>query len=945
MPHFELDKYHPSQSIPPELSADSIVCEETATKIAGDILDQINDGVTRHYLVIGARGSGKTSVLRLLSNRMANDPVLSAALFPIVFSEEEYSVLAFQDFVIKILEILSRTAHDDTASTAYHNLLVETDDEAAIDGALGFLQDYAVEAKKRLVLIMDNYEQFIQSQAKNDVFRKRMKELLSKSCFIVIAGAAPTAARKAGNKSDSLRELFNCYFLEELDVEQAEYFLSRRAILDGNEEITRKIPMMKGKLKTLRYLIGGTPRLLTMLYRQLTLHPTGDILQILLSLVDDLTPEYKHKFEWLSPQARKVLDAIARASQTVTPTEIARSCRLPVNQVTSTLNRLLKSGYITTAKQAKRKATYYLLSDRLFRLWHHVRYDPVNRQGVIDLVEFLSFWYDHAESINKMALVEYHCHFFHTAGKLYDALRMLEYSSYRFEDLPENGLAGSFFNAQVMNYLWSEQWDLAGEELNRLLDEQLATNEKEKAGAAYYALALFHHQCGLREFTEEHFLKALKSYARSAFSFPDEAEVCNNWACALTNLARLKGDESLYQEAFRKFEQAISIRPDFYEAWGNWGNSLAAFARIKRDDALFGETFAKYQRVAEIKPEEPDALNNWGNTLTALARLKRDEVLFREAFFKYQQATHLKPDMHDAFYNWGTSLVSLARIKKDADLFQEAAAKFKQAVRIEPGFHEALNNWGNALAAQAQLTGEVSLIQSAGTKYQQALGAKPNKPEVFFNWGMMLAEQANRVGDENLLSEAFENLRQAAAIRPDLYYAFAEMGFIKTRKGDFDQALRFFERAFPVAQRMRDQEASAALSRNILQVLKRLIVREVFAQNNGQAEKLFDSFLSYKNVAGKQEWVEALLGLFAAFFSKSRTEIYFKMEEMLREKGGHEQVRLLRPISKAYEFWRSGENPEILDRLNPEVREIVEEILTIADGTASPSPATENAAE
>ena len=45
------------------------------------------------------------------------------------------------------------------------------------------------------------------------------------------------------------------------------------------------------------------------------------------------------------------------------------------------------------------------------------------------------------------------------------------------------------------------------------------------------------------------------------------------------------------------------------------------------------------------------------------------------------------------------------------------------------------------------------------------------------------------------------------------------------------------------------------------------------------------------------------------------------------EKSLHEEVHLLSPLAIACEYWQKGEDAKILDRLNPELREVVEDII------------------
>ena len=70
-----------------------------------------------------------------------------------------------------------------------------------------------------------------------------------------------------------------------------------------------------------------------------------------------------------------------------------------------------------------------------------------------------------------------------------------------------------------------------------------------------------------------------------------------------------------------------------------------------------------------------------------------------------------------------------------------------------------------------------------------------------------------------------------------------------------------------------------------------------------------------------------MLQLFNTFLVKDNVNIYFELEKILHEQQDEDELKLLFPIAKVYEYWQSNEDAEVLDRLNPEVREVVEDIL------------------
>ncbi|MBI3679702.1 MAG: hypothetical protein HY235_04835 [Acidobacteria bacterium] len=167
-------------------------------------------------------------------------------------------------------------------------------------------------------------------------------------------------------------------------------------------------------------------------------------------------------------------------------------------------------------------------------------------------------------------------------------------------------------------------------------------------------------------------------------------------------------------------------------AMNNWGNALSDQAKTKSGEEagrLFEEAGRKYAEAIRLKPDNPEALSNWGAGLLGQAKTKSGEEagrLFEEAGRKCAEAIRLKPDYPEALYNWGNALVGQARTKSREEagrLFEEAGRKYAEAIRLKPDDPKALSNWGGALLDQAQTkSGEErnQLMQEARQKLIEA---------------------------------------------------------------------------------------------------------------------------------------------------------------------------------------------------------------------------------
>ncbi len=394
MRYLELYKYNPTQISPQELDATFVGRECLIEEILSKLNQQAQAKSNQNYFIIGPKGIGKTNTLLILKNRIQSNKALSRGYLPLNFSEEEYSVITLRDFFVKILEVLKQNCHQDDCLIAFDKISKEISDEMAVEKAISFLKTFSHKNGYKLLLFIDNFDLIFSDQIRQQSAVKRLRDVLMNDNFMLIIGAAPTYFEEVMDYNQPLYNFFKIYSLEEFDFTLMEELLLKRASCDGNTKLVERLKTYHPKLKALYHLIGGNPRMILMLYQILAFSELPGVKTVLNSLLDDLTPYFKHKLESIrSPQQRKIVDTLALLDRAASPTELARAARLPVNQVSSLIKRLQYEGYIRLAPQKRRKTTYYILSDRLFRIWHQMRYKSSHHQLMPFLIEFISIWY------------------------------------------------------------------------------------------------------------------------------------------------------------------------------------------------------------------------------------------------------------------------------------------------------------------------------------------------------------------------------------------------------------------------------------------------------------------------------------------------------------------------------------------------------------------------
>jgi cytochrome c-type biogenesis protein CcmH/NrfG len=383
-------------------------------------------------------------------------------------------------------------------------------------------------------------------------------------------------------------------------------------------------------------------------------------------------------------------------------------------------------------------------------------------------------------------------------------------------DYPEEYLAREYAR------LTTDMMAQVGDDPQHLASEaSVLWNEKELAGAIACLLRLASHEAELGvallgqlgqagQGSDDKLVPEMRQlYAALSQNAGARLAALNNWAIALSKQAMTKAGEEagrFFEDANRKYAEALRLKPDFHEALSNWGIALSAQAKTKAGeeaDRLFEEAAGRFGEALRLKSDSHEALSNWGNALVEQAKTKAGEEadrLFEEAGRKYAETLRLKPDYHDALNNWGSALLEQAKTKvgEEADrLFEEAGRKYAEALRLKPDSHVAIGNWGNALSAQATTKAGMEadrLFEEAGRRYADALRSKPDFHVSLSNWSNALIRQASiklAADADHLLQQAREKAIKAEGVRAGSgAYNLARIDAIE---GNMKEAVRWLQ--------------------------------------------------------------------------------------------------------------------------------------------------------
>ena len=382
-------KYNPGFLSDDELVASFCVRTDELESMV-EVLRECSGNSNTHQIVIGPRGSGKTSLLLRIAVEIHREPVLSSRFFPIVFSEESYEVSTAGEFWLECLSRLADQAptrkQDPDLHQTFRDLRQIHDDRVLGERCLGALEDFSDREGKRLVLIVENLNMMFRDIADRDA-GWRLRQTLQTEPRIVLLASATSRFREIDDPNCAFYDLFRDRTLRPLDTREcAALWLS----VSGRSRPPETI-------QALRILTGGSPRLLTIVARFGARLSFRELMADLLDLVDDHTEYFKSHLDALPAQERRVYLALADLWIPATAREIADRGRLDTSKCSAHLARLVDRGAVEVTGGSARRKLYYL-AERLYNIYYLMR----RSRGPVPLIEALIRFMEGYYSANEL---------------------------------------------------------------------------------------------------------------------------------------------------------------------------------------------------------------------------------------------------------------------------------------------------------------------------------------------------------------------------------------------------------------------------------------------------------------------------------------------------------------------------------------------------------------
>ena len=354
-----------------------------------EMLRDCRESSNPHQIVIGPRGSGKTSLLLRIAAEIRRDASLSSHFFPIVFAEESYEVSTAGEFWLECLSRLAVQAPDREGGPdlgrSYEELRSISDDRTLGERCLGAVLDFADREAKRLVLLVENLNTLFRDMTDPDA-GWRLRKVLQTEPRIILLASATRRFDQIDHPDQALYDLFRVTSLRPLGTDECAALWQT---VSGRE-------VRRETIRSLRILTGGNPRLVMIVARFGASLSFRALMSDLLDLVDDHTEYFRSHLEMLPAQERRVYLALADLWKPATAREIADRARLETSKCSAQLTRLSERAIVEVTGGTARRKQYYL-TERMYNIYYLLR-RPRGPHGMVEsLIRLMESFYSPLE--------------------------------------------------------------------------------------------------------------------------------------------------------------------------------------------------------------------------------------------------------------------------------------------------------------------------------------------------------------------------------------------------------------------------------------------------------------------------------------------------------------------------------------------------------------------
>ncbi|MFM7438684.1 MAG: winged helix-turn-helix transcriptional regulator, partial [Snowella sp.] len=557
-----MSHYTPSLMNPEDLDAIFVQRQSLLTDLLENIENSILTEAKHHALLIGPRGIGKTHLMSMIYHRVSAKADLKDQLKIAWLREEEWGVATFLDLLVRILKALMDEDNDPNLAEQVQGLYgMATEQSEQVAGQI--LKQYC--QNKTLLLLMENLDEIFKGLEESG--QQAFRAYLQNYGFITIVATSQSLFSGVKSRNLPFYGFFSITHLKPLSLEESVELLANIAKWRGDQALADLLitTLGKSRIRAIHHLAGGNHRIYIIFSQFLTTESLDSLVEPFMKTLDDLTPFYQSRMQFISPQQRKIIEYLCEQRGAIPVKEIAQYCFISSQTASSQLKQLREMGYVYADTQGRE--SFYELQEPLMRICLEAK----KRRGTPNqlFISFLRVWFSREELEKRLEILPLDAIFDRECTQL--ALAEMETS-----DDPKIAALLRDWNDAENNAQYQKMLEIADE----LIIVRNSGMDWIKKADTYYQI--------------NRWSDSVQALTKAIEIEPLNPEI---WEITGNRLYFLK----LLHESLYAYEQSIRLNPSNYENW-----SFKAFLEIKLNK--YKEALISIQKAIDLSKEDPEII-------------------------------------------------------------------------------------------------------------------------------------------------------------------------------------------------------------------------------------------------------------------------------------------------------------------------------------------------
>ncbi|RZJ90650.1 MAG: hypothetical protein EOO20_07520 [Chryseobacterium sp.] len=653
-----------AKSVAPAILEQLLIGRDKIAKQLTHAVDNIvNDGLNQHILVIAQRGMGKTHLIRVVHHR-ASDYIKKGKIIIAYFSEEEYGVSNYFDFLIRVLNSFQRWNDADRIPLQQRiEELQNTPLNNQTMVAEKIISEYI--GKKPLLLLCENFGDILAGIGSTE--QGKLRSWLYRNDRISIIATSQSMSEDFESEDRPFFSFFQLIYLKTLTYKDTFNFLVSLAKLEKRKDVVEHLENRgMAQVRAIHDLVKGNHRLLVTFYEFLKSDTLAKLSSHFIKTINDLKPYYETYIRYLPPMQQKVLRFIALSRKPQQGTDISRNCFIEAKTLSKQLSELVKKKLVEAITDPSDKRNrLYDIDEPLLRISIEV---GEHKEGITALfVDFLALYYDEKElktKVNKFTDLMQSCHDIQEKAAFEYEIAAIK----RALDLKKT--EGNSDRKRILELVKDA---IVTKEFSKPIAFAKQVLKKADYNVGFFSDIL--SNIYLVEGKYEEVVSVLKDLDSEVLVKNDLA---GRLGIAILRIAKTSGDESKYPEILSYFELADENSKKSESVLLEWANVLVSHGLALEDNTIIAKGMQKFEEAKANYPNDYELYLGQANAQTTLGLHSDDGSFFKLAFKNFAEAHRLNRKSTTVLRVWGGSLAILSSNFK---IDREDVSSFKQALK------------------------------------------------------------------------------------------------------------------------------------------------------------------------------------------------------------------------------------------------------------------------